>query len=477
MDENTAFSSIAQLSGEIRRKRISPVQLVRTLLARIETFDPQLHAYVTLTGELAVEQARQAEAEIRRGRWRGALHGIPLALKDNIATKGIRTTAGARFLSEWIPKQDAAVVERLRRCGAVLLGKTNLHEFAYGVTTQNPWYGATRNPWNPEHIPGGSTGGAAAAIAAGLAFGAIGSDTGGSIRIPAALCGIVGLKPTFGRVSCFGVVPLSPTLDHAGPLARTVEDAAILLGAIAGWDRRDPASVRRPVPDFRAALRRQRRGRKPLRGVRLGLPRDYFLERVSTEVLTRIEEAIRTLEDSGAEIIEVGFPHLRDSGDAGTVIALAEAARYHQQAGYFPARAGEYSDEVRKRLELGSEVRAVDYLAALANREEVRREFASVFERVNAVIAPAVPVVAPRVEEKMLSIEGAEESVRGALLRFNRPSNLTGCPALSIPCGFAGGLPVGLQLIGRWWDEADLLYVAHCYEQATEFHLQRPALE
>jgi aspartyl-tRNA(Asn)/glutamyl-tRNA(Gln) amidotransferase subunit A len=471
-----AFSAIAQLSGELRRKRISPVELVRTLLARIETFDPQLRAYVTVTGELALEQARRAEAEIQRGRWRGPLHGIPLALKDNIETRGVRTTAGAKFLSDFVPQRHAAVVERLQRSGAVLLGKTNLHEFAYGVTTENPHYGTTHNPWNLQRMAGGSSGGAAAAVAAGLAFGALGSDTGGSIRIPAALCGVTGLKPTFGRVSGFGVVPLSPSLDHVGPLARSAEDAAILLGAIAGWDRRDPVSVRRPVPDFRAALRRRKPGHKPLRGIRLGRPREYFFDRVSTEVLARIEAALREFEQLGAEMVEVSLPHVHLAADAGTTIALAEATQYHRQAGYFPAHAGEYSEEVRQRLELGGEVRAVDYLAARATQKELQKEFAAVFERVTAVVAPSAPVVAPLIGEKMISVEGAQESVRSALLRFNRPSNLTGCPALSIPCGLAGGLPVGLQLIGRWWDEGPLCYLAACYQQVTGYHLQRPTV-
>lgn len=468
------FSTIAQLSGELQRKRISPVELVRMLLARIETFDPQLGAYVTVTPELALEQARRAEEEIRRGRWRGPLHGIPLALKDNIETQGVRTTAGAKFLSNFVPRQSAAVVERLQRSGAVLLGKTNLHEFAYGVTTENPHYGTTHNPWQPGHIAGGSSGGAAAAVAAGLAFGAIGSDTGGSIRIPAALCGVTGLKPTFGRVSCFGVVPLAPSLDHVGPLARSAEDAAILLGAIAGWDRRDPASVRRPVPDFRAALRRRKPGRKPLRGVRLGRPREYFFDRVSAGVLARIEAAVREFVHLGAEIVAVSLPHVHQAEDAGTTIALAEAAQVHRQAGYFPAHAGEYSEEVRKRIELGSDVRAVEYLAALAIRKELQKEFAAVLEDVAAVLAPSAPVVAPRIGEKMLLLDGAQESVRSALLRFNRPSNLTGCPAISIPCGFAQGLPVGLQLIGRWWEEGQLCYLAACYQEVTGFHLQRP---
>ncbi|MCL6480151.1 MAG: amidase [Firmicutes bacterium] len=472
-----AFSSIAELAGLIRSRRVSPVELVEAMLARVEHLNPQLQAYLTVTGELARAQARAAEAEIRRGRWRGPLHGIPIALKDNIQTGGIRTTAGARFLAEFVPAEDAAVVARLQRAGAVLLGKTNLHEFAYGVTTENPHYGTTRNPWDVHRIAGGSSGGAAAAVAAGLAFASVGTDTGGSIRIPAALCGITGLKPTYGRVSLWGVVPLAPSLDHVGPLARSVEDVAILLGAIAGWDRRDPASVRRPVSDFYAALQgRQSRG-KPLRGLRLGLARNFFLAQVQSEVAQSFWAAVEQFAKLGADVVDVHLPRLADAEEAGTTISLAEATWAHQQAGYFPAHAEAYSAEVRKRIELGAEVRAVDYLVARERQRQLQNELAEVFVRVHALLAPTVPVVAPRPGTQVVVLAGREETVRTALLRFNRPSNLAGCPAVSVPCGFAEGLPVGLQLVGRWWEEAELLRLAHAYQQATGFHRQRPPLD
>ncbi len=472
-----AFASIAELAGLLRSRRVSPVELVELMLARLEHLNPRLQAYLTVTGELARAQARTAEAEIRHGRWRGPLHGIPIALKDNIQTRGIRTTAGAKFLAEFVPTEDAAVVVRLQRAGAVLLGKTNLHEFAYGVTTENPHYGSTYNPWDGQRIAGGSSGGAAAAVAAGLAFAAVGTDTGGSIRIPAALCGITGLKPTYGRVSSWGVVPLAPSLDHVGPLARSAGDVAILLRAIAGWDRRDPASVRRPVPDFLAVLHGRRSRRKPLRGLRLGIARNFFLAQVQAEVAHSFGAAVEQFARLGADVVDVHLPHLAYAGEAGTTIALAEATRVHQLAGYFPAHAEDYSAEVRKRIELGAEVRAVDYLAARERQRQLRNELAEVFERVDALLAPTVPVVAPRQGTQVVVVAGQEESVRTALLRFNRPSNLAGCPALSVPCGFAGGLPVGLQLIGRWWEEAELLRLAHAYQRATEFHRQRPPLD
>ncbi len=471
------FSSIADLAGWIRSQRVSPVELVEQVLARLERLDPRLQAYLTVTGELARKQARKAEVEIRRGDWRGPLHGIPLALKDNIHTRGIRTTAGAKFLAEFVPAEDASVVTRLLRAGAVLLGKTNLHEFAYGVTTENPHYGSTRNPWDAQRMAGGSSGGAAAAVAAGLAFAAVGTDTGGSIRIPAALCGITGLKPTYGRVSNWGVVPLAPSLDHVGPLARCVEDAAILLQVMAGWDRRDPASVRRAVPDYPAALRARPSRSQPLRGLRLGIARNFFLERVQADVARGFGAAVEQLVRLGANVVDVHLPRLAEASEAGTTISLAEATRVHQQAGYFPAQAEAYSAEVRQRLELGAEVRAVDYLAARETQRELQREFAEVLEQVHALLAPTVPVVAPQLGTQKVILDRQAESVRTALLRFNRPANLTGCPAVSIPCGFVEGLPVGLQLIGRWWGEVELLRIAHAYQRATGFHLQRPPLD
>ena len=466
-----------QIAALYARRKLSPVELVQMFLGRIERLNPQLNAYLSVTAERALAEARAAEKEIfgsrgrRRRRHRGPLHGIPIALKDNIWTRGVRTTAGSKILSDFIPSEDASVARRLRRAGAIVLGKTNLHEFAYGVTTNNPHFGPTRNPWDTARIPGGSSGGSAAAIAAGLCAASLGSDTGGSIRIPAALCGIVGLKPTFGRVSCHGVVPLCPSFDHVGPLARTVADAALLLGATSGRDPRDAATVRVPVPDYRRALR------KPLRRFRLGRPREYFWEKLDAEVRGVVEAAARSFEESGAEIEEVALPHVAESVEPSAQIALAEARHFHETAGYFPTRAADYSEEVRKRLEKGAGVRAVDYLKALEARKVVQADFAAAFARVDAIFAPTVPVAAPCIGEERVNIGSEEESVRSALLRLNRPANLTGLPAISIPCGFTrAGLPVGLQLIGRAFDEATLLRVAYAYEQAAGWRRRHPAI-
>ena len=463
------FLSIESLSSLLRRKKLSPVELTRSLLDRISRLNPHLNAFLTVTADRALADARRAEKEILAGRWRGPLHGVPISLKDNIWTRGIRTTAGSKVLADFVPDRDATVARRLRHAGAVLLGKTNMHEFAYGVTSTNPHYGPARNPWDLARIPGGSSGGSAAALAAGLCFASIGSDTGGSIRIPAALCGIVGLKPTFGRVSCFGVIPLARSLDHTGPLARTVADAAIALRAIAGRDPLDPTTSARPVPDYLQALRR-----KPAR-VRLGWPREYFWEKLDPEVHRIAESAARSFTDLGSTIEEVSLPHLRASEDPSTHIALAEARQFHESSGWYPARAADYGEDVRKRLELASDVRAVDYLAAFVFRKLLSADFDAAFSRVDAILAPTTPIPAPLIDEKLARIGAEEESVRSALLRLNRPANFTGHPAISVPCGFtSSGLPIGLQLIGRSFDELSLLRLALLFEHSHPAHFRHP---
>ncbi len=443
--------------------------MTEAVLARVEERNPRLNAYITVLAARAREDARRAEHEIVRGRYRGPLHGVPISIKDNIWVRGVRCTAGSKILADFIPSEDATAARRLARAGAVLIGKTNLHEFAYGITSENPDYGPARNPWALDHIAGGSSGGSAAALAAGLCFASVGTDTGGSIRIPAALCGVVGLKPTFGRVSSYGVVPLARSLDHVGPLARTVGDVAILLRIIAGRDPLDPTSAAKPVPDYPRALR-GRRSR-----LRLGLPCEYFFERIDEQVKQAIEAAERVFAKLGAQIEEVSLPHLVDSLEPSTHIALAEARHFHETAGYFPAHAGEYGEDVRRLLDKGASVSAVHYLKALEARQAVLGDFKAAFDRVDAILAPTVPVPAPRLGETMLMVGGEQETVRSALIRLNRPGNFTGLPAISVPCGFThDGLPIGLQLIGRAWDEARLLQIAHAYERATKWHTRRP---
>lgn len=461
--------NISAASALLRRKKISPVELAKAALARIEKLNPRLNAFITVTAECALRDARAAEREILRDKRRGPLHGIPITLKDNIKTEGVCTTAGSRILREFIPSADADVAAKLKSAGAILLGKTNLHEFAYGVTTENPHYGPARNPWNLECIPGGSSGGSAAAVATGLGFASVGTDTGGSIRIPSALCGIVGLKPNFGRVSCRGIVPLAMTLDHAGPITRSVEDVAIMLDAICISDGSHGG--------FHRALRTPHKKSSRKERLRIGWPREYFFERVDEEVKRAVEAAAKRLQSLGARIEEVSLSRLEEASEPSTQIALAEALEYHESQGYFPARAADYGADVRKRLELGGTVRAVDYLRAQQSRERLRADFRAAFERVDAILAPAVPIPAPRIGEDTVVSAGETQSVRGALVRMNRPANFTGFPAISVPCGFTrSGMPIGLALHGPEWGEAKLLRIAFLYEQATEWHKRHPSL-
>lgn len=462
-DADLAFASIEEIAGLFRKRKLSPVELTKIILARIEQPNPKLNAYITVTSELALAQAKKAESELfaprgRKGhRDRGPLHGIPISLKDNIYTKGIRTTAGSRILANFVPGHDAAVVAKLKEAGAILLGKTNLHEFAYGVTTNNPYYGPARNPWDLSRIPGGSSGGSAAAIAAGLCYGSIGTDTGGSLRIPASLCGVVGLKPTLGRVSDAGIIPLSPTLDCTGPIARSARDAAILLNAIGGLDT--PA---RGHWSPRTFFRRTK-------NFCLGLPREFFFDVISTDVQSLFESALRDLCKLGARIKQISIPLLNTTENAGNQIAWPEATHSHEQSGWFPARSEEYGEDVRTRLEMGAKTFAVVYLEALAQRMRFIRELSSKMTSagVDALVVPTTPIAAPLIAEESTRIGEKDHPTRALLLRLNRPANLAGIPAISIPCGFtSSGLPVGLQLIGLHTAELALLRIAHAFERA-----------
>jgi aspartyl-tRNA(Asn)/glutamyl-tRNA(Gln) amidotransferase subunit A len=462
---------ITAIAPLIRRKKLSPVELLESVIARIEKINPQLNAFITIAADSAREDARRAEREIRRGKYRGPLHGIPIPIKDNIATKGIRTTSGSKFLANHVPTDDAEVVTALREAGAIIFGKTNLHEFAYGTSTENPHYGSAHNPWDTTRIAGGSSGGSAVAVATGMGFASVGTDTGGSIRIPASLCGVVGLKPTYARVSTGGVTPLSRSLDHVGPLARSVEDAALLLEAIAPSSHpfRSPfrasgtrASQTRKWSAIASSALAASRPTKPTRvHFRLGWPREYFFARVDEEVERAIHAAVEAIEKRGARVEEISLPHIADSSEAGTVIALAEATEYHQSQNYFPAHASGYGEDVRQRLEQGANIRAVDYIQALAIRETVLRDFQAAFTQVDAIVAPSTPIPAPHLTQALVKIHGEEETTRSALVRLNRPANFTGLPAISIPCGQSkSSLPIGLQLIAPAWQESPLLQIA-----------------
>ncbi len=458
-DTDLAFASIEEISRLYRKRKLSPVELTKLILARLDELNPRLNAYITVTADLALVQAKQAEARLFAPRGsrddRGPLDGIPISLKDNIYTQDIRTTAGSKILGKFIPQHDARVVRKLKEAGAVILGKTNLHEFAYGVTSNNPHYGPVHNPWDLRRIPGGSSGGSAAAVAAGLSYGSIGSDTGGSIRIPASLCGIVGLKPTLGRVSVRGVIPLSPHLDCVGPLARTVCDAAHLLEPILDRVKGQPS------------LRAHEKSSAKLPKFTLGIPKDFFLDAVSPEVCAVFEDALRVLKKQRVTLRKISLPLLKETEDAGNQIAWAEATHYHQEAGWFPSRAADYGDDVRTRLEMGTKVSATTYLSALEFREKFIQQFHLSLEDtgVDALAVPTTPVTAPLIGQETVS--PGNRSTRALLLRANRPANLAGLPAISVPCGFTpGGLPVGLQLIGAVADEHLLLEIARLFERA-----------
>ncbi|HTK29599.1 MAG TPA: amidase [Vicinamibacterales bacterium] len=464
-----AWLSIEEVAPLVAKRRLSPRELLDALLGHIERNDPLVNAFITVDAERSRRDARRAEADILRGRYRGPLHGIPVALKDNIWTAGLRTTAGSKILAQFVPVEDATVVRRLRRAGAVIVGKTNMSEFAYGATNNNPHYGAAHNPWNLERTTGGSSGGSAAAVAAGFAFAALGTDTGGSIRIPSALCGVVGLKPTFGRVSCHGTMPLVPSYDHVGPIARSAVDAAIVLSAIAGRDRRDPATRSVRVPDF---VHDSRPGGR----LHLGRPVEFFFERIAPEVTSGVDAVVRAFEAAGAEVRDVRLPETARAAERCTAFAYTEATMVHRRVGYFPARQNEYGDDVRRRLALGAEVLAVDYAAEADARRLLRAEFAAALAAVDAILAPAVPVAATVIGQRTVRIASSDEAVRAALIRLNRPANITGLPAITVPCGFTrDGLPVGVQLIGRPFEEARLLQIARVYLESTRRAFIPPA--
>jgi aspartyl-tRNA(Asn)/glutamyl-tRNA(Gln) amidotransferase subunit A len=466
-ESELSFLSIEQAARLLRRREISPVDLLEASLARIDLWNPSLRAFLTVLAEDARRQARTAEREILRGRARGPLHGIPISLKDNFWTRGIRTTAGSKILADFVPQSDSDVARKVARAGAILLGKTNMHEFAYGITGENPHYGSSCNPWARDRISGGSSGGSAVAVATGMGLASVGTDTGGSIRIPSALCGIVGLKPTFGLVSTLGVVPLGATFDHVGPVTRSVADACILLEAIAG---KYPRGETRPD-------HRKLRSNRPRR-FRIGLPKEFFFQRLSGEVRRLVEAAAKTFESLGARLQEISLPRLTGAIDQANNVVIAEASAYHESQDYYPERAAEYGDDVRSHLELGHNLRAVDYLRGLAKRREITQDFLVAFEEVDVILAPTSPISAPRIGERTVPAAGEGQSaVRAELLRLTRPANQTGFPAISIPCGFTReGLPAGLQLMASRWGEARLLAIALAYEQATDWHARHPHL-
>ena len=445
----------------MKRKEISPVELTQAHLQRIQHLDQHLNSFITVTPEQALQQARQAESEIRQGQYKGALHGIPIGLKDLYETQGIRTTAGSTFFANYKPEADAAVVEKLKNAGAVILGKLNMHEIALGVTNENSHYGDCSNPWDLSRISGGSSGGNAAALAAGLCMGALGSDTGGSIRIPAALCGVVGLKPTYGRVSLRGVIPLSWNLDHAGPMARCVWDVSILLQAISGYDPDDAWSSDVPVEDY---LTEPKEG---IRSWRIAMAADdYFTDPgvVDEDVKQAVRKAAQVFESLGARVEEVPFSNARDAAMANGLMTPSDAAAFHHQR--LSENPQGFGRDVLKRLQTGAAYTSTEYSLARRMQTILRCQFREFFKEFDLLLTPTTPTTAP--------VRGSADAIERArlLTRFTAPFNLTGLPALSIPCGWsADKMPIGLQIVGKMWAESKVLLAGRLYEQVRGFNV------
>lgn len=458
---------ICQLAPLIRKKELSPVDLTKASLQRIERYNPKLNGFITVTADQALRDAQAAEREIAQGRYRGLLHGIPISIKDLFATRGVRTTGGSKVLADWVPDHDATAVARLRQAGAVIVGKTNLHELAYGVTNDNPHFGPARNPWNPRLITGGSSGGSGLAVATSQSSASLGSDTGGSIRIPSSACGIVGLKPTYGRVSRYGAMPLAWSLDHAGPMTKSVEDAAILLGVLAGADPKDPTCSSRAVPDYRKDLA------SGISRVRLGIPKQFFFEHVDHEILTAVETAISKLEELGARRVPVSISGMEMCSAMEAHVTLAEATSYYEHL--LEKHPEGFSPAVLADLDAGRFLLATDYIKSQRARTLLQQRFAEAFEHADVIVSPTLPAFPPIVGEVYVQSGDLREHIIDAFLRFNIPYDLTGMPAITVPCGFStSGLPIGMQLAGRPFDEAMILRVANAYERATDWQSRRP---
>jgi aspartyl-tRNA(Asn)/glutamyl-tRNA(Gln) amidotransferase subunit A len=459
------YLTIREAGHLLKSRKLSPVELTRAFLSRIEQLDKRLNAYITVLPDRAMAEARAAEAALLRGDYRGPLHGIPIALKDLYDTQGIRTTASSRVMANRVPSEDATTTARLAAAGAILLGKLAMHEFALGGPDPTCGFPLARNPWNLDHIPGGSSSGSGTAVAAGLCMGSLGSCTGGSIRGPASYCSIVGLKPTYGRVSRYGVVPLSWTLDHCGPMTWTVEDTALMLQVIAGYDPKDPTSSQAPVPDYSASLKEE------IKGLTVGVPRHFFFAddpAIDREILAVVEAALQTLEALGARLVEVTIPTLKYAGAAQPVIMLSEAFAYHARK--LRSKPEEFGDMVRARFRMGGLFTGGEYVQAQRVRNVLKRDCAAALQQVDVIASPTMSNPAP-------AFQGIDVMTTARMPSFTGPYNLTGMPAISVPCGFTStGLPVGLQLAGKPFDEPTVLRAAYTYQQHVRLFEKRPPL-
>jgi aspartyl-tRNA(Asn)/glutamyl-tRNA(Gln) amidotransferase subunit A len=463
-------ASITSISELIGKKEISPVEVIDAFLERIEAVQKKINAFITVSEKEARKAAKQAEEEIMKGRYRGPLHGIPMAPKDLFFTAGIKTTCGTRILADFVPEENGTVISRLIQAGVILIGKTNMHEFAFGTTNLNNHYGHARNPWNPEHMTGGSSGGSGAALAGSCALLTLGTDTGGSIRIPSALCGTVGVKPTYGRVSKYGVYPLCWSLDHPGPMTRTVADAAIALGVMAGYDPKDPCSKEVPVGDYFSGLSGE------IKGVRIGVPDTFCFEQIEPEVEAGAKKAIDGLKDLGAEVRPVRIPDLDEAAAATLLILSSEAASCLEK--FHRTQPDDIGDDVRIRLDLGAMHLATHYVKAQRVRRIAQENFSRVLKEVDVLVTPGVSIAAPRLEESTVRLDGNELPVGVALTRCTRVYNLVGVPSVSVPVGLSqAGLPIGIQIAGRPFEEELILRVADAFERRVYQPTDWPALD
>jgi aspartyl-tRNA(Asn)/glutamyl-tRNA(Gln) amidotransferase subunit A len=473
LDDLYHAPTLAEAGRQLRAGETTSVALTEACLRRIEQVDGALKACVTVMTDAALEQAGAADVALAAKRIKSPLHGLPLAIKDLFATKGVRTTAGSGVLADWIPDEDATAVTKLVEAGAIALCKTNTHEFAYGTLTP-----PTRNPWDTTRAPGGSSGGTAAAVASGEALGGLGTDTGGSIRIPAGFCGVTGLKPTYSLVGRGGVVPLSESYDHAGPIAWTVEDCALLLDTIAGYDPTDPDSADVPLLDFAAALGDRLTPEDAARGTRIGIPDRFFYDLIDDEVAAALEAARATFERLGAVLVEVAMPDgVDDLLSVYRAVQRPEAYTYHTNMGWLAERADRYRPETLANLKLGADYSAADYIRAQQRRRKFTDAMRAVLRQVDVLLTPTLAIPAPLADEYDSAFVVRGQTLEGGSLRFTLPFNLTGQPALSIPCGFSvGGLPIGAHLVAAHFNEPTLLRLGHAYQRATNWHTRRPLL-